>query len=123
LETKVDDLQKASESANHENSILRAQVEKMSMELREYRKRVSLTTTNLNRTPSGGVPTYLTKGLATNGNTNLSDINFQFEFPKFGPLPASPPANGTSQSISPGTTAQKAASPVEKSQPSPLNLI
>jgi AP-1-like factor len=91
------------------------------MELREYRKRVSLTTTNLNRTPSGGVPTYLTKGLATNGNTNLSDINFQFEFPKFGPLPASPPANGTSQSISPGTTAQKAASPVEKSQPSPLN--
>lgn len=87
------------------------------MELREYRKRVSLTTTNLNRSPSNGVPGYLAKGLTTNGSTNPSDINFQFEFPKFGPVPAS----SSPQSVSPGTTAQKATSPVDKSQPSPLN--
>src|ERR1700712_3169434 len=59
LETKVDDLEKASESANHENSILRAQIEKMSMELREYRKRLSLTGSNRNTSLTGALPPYL----------------------------------------------------------------
>jgi AP-1-like factor len=117
LETKVEDLQKASESANHENSILRAQVEKMSMELREYRKRLSLTNGNLNRNSSlgNGVPNYLSgKGLVNSGANNPNDVNFQFEFPKFGVLP------GQSKQSTPATT-QKAASPVEKPQQSPLD--
>ena len=116
LETKVEDLQKASESANHENSILRAQVEKMSMELREYRKRLSLTNGNLNRNPSLGnaVPSYLSgKGLVNSGANNPNDVNFQFEFPKFGLLPGPKPSTTT--------TTQKVASPVEKTQHSPLN--
>ena len=120
LETKVDDLQKASESANHENSILRAQVEKMSMELREYRKRLSLTNGNLNRTPSltnNGLPAYLSgKGVATNGTNNPNDVNFQFEFPKFGLLPGPQPKQSAATAPK-----QKPTSPGDKSEHSPLN--
>jgi AP-1-like transcription factor len=96
LETKVQDLEKASETANHENSILRAQVEKMSAELREYRKRLS--TSGNGRSPplNGGLPPYLS-GRGSNNNTvnNPNDVNFQFEFPKFGRLPGPPVLNAT----------------------------
>ncbi|CZR52035.1 related to AP1-like transcription factor [Phialocephala subalpina] len=130
LETKVDDLQKASESANHENSILRAQIEKMSMELREYRKRLSLTG-GVGRSPSlnNGLPPYLAgKGLGNGAANNPSDVNFQFEFPRFGRLPG-PPAtsvatttvNGNRSSSSPSLTNQQTPSPVERGQISPRN--
>jgi AP-1-like transcription factor len=120
----VEDLQKASESANHENSILRAQVEKMSMELREYRKRLSLTNGNLNRTPSSGsgLPPYLAgKGPVNGGSNNPNDVNFQFEFPRFGMLPAAAAVKNAKLSISPPAKSQKAPSPVEKSRASPVN--
>jgi len=125
LETKVEDLEKASESANHENSILRAQIEKMSMELREYRKRIS-SNGNAVRNPSlnSGIPPYLAgKGLG--GLNNPNDVNFQFEFPRFGHLPG-PPTNttiisGSRQSASPTTTVQQIPSPVERNQVSPLS--
>ncbi|KAA8565823.1 hypothetical protein EYC84_009644 [Monilinia fructicola] len=96
LETKVEDLEKASESANHENSILRAQIERMSMELREYKKRLSING-NINRSPNGN-------------------------FPRFGRLPGPPVTNGSSTivpSISP--TTQNAQSPTDKSQTSSRN--
>ncbi|KAM3079637.1 DNA-binding transcription factor yap1 [Clarireedia jacksonii] len=97
LETKVEDLQKASESANHENSILRAQIERMSAELREYKKRLSLTG-NINRSSSGSsLPPYLAnKGLGGGAIHNPNDVNFQFEFPRFGRLPGPPITNGSS---------------------------
>jgi AP-1-like factor len=88
LETKVEDLQKASESANHENSLLRAQVDRLQAELREYRKRLHLNGSGIGRTPSlngGGLPAYLTKNSL--GNTNN---NFSFDFPRFGTNQASP---------------------------------
>jgi AP-1-like factor len=66
LEQKVDDLEKASESANHENSMLRAQVDRLQTELREYKRR--LHTTEINRS---------TASLASLGN-------FHFDFPLFG---------------------------------------
>jgi AP-1-like factor len=99
LETKVQDLEKASESANHENIILRAKVEKMAAELKEYRKRLASQASN-NRisSGSGGMPSYLAgKGLH-NIISNPNDVNFSFEFPKFGKLPGppilrNPPAN------------------------------
>jgi AP-1-like factor len=124
LETKVEDLQKASESANHENSILRAQIEKMSTELREYKKRVSLPGNNA-RNNSSGVPSYLAgKGL---GNTisNPNDVNFQFEFPRFGRLPGPPITNGSSsingsrKSASASPASQQNQSPIDKTQISP----
>ncbi|KAL3422039.1 bZIP transcription factor (ap-1) [Phlyctema vagabunda] len=125
LETKVDDLQKASESANHENTILRAQIEKMSMELREYRKRISMAGAN-NRAPSfgSGLPPYLAgKGIGSMAVNNLNDVNFQFEFPKFGRLPG--PGNSTSNnptrsSTSPSLSSQQVPSPVDR-QVSPRN--
>ncbi|RAL67157.1 hypothetical protein DID88_007935 [Monilinia fructigena] len=105
LETKVEDLEKASESANHENSILRAQIERMSLELREYKKRLSING-GMNRSPNGNLPAYFAgKGLP-NVSANPNDINFQFEFPRFGRLPGPPVTNGSSTigpSISPTT--------------------
>ncbi|KAJ8063174.1 hypothetical protein OCU04_008413 [Sclerotinia nivalis] len=123
LETKVDDLQKASESANHENSILRAQIERMTMELREYKKRLSLNG-GINRSPNGNAPAYFAgKGLS-NASATPNDVNFQFEFPRFGRLPGPPITNGSSSmgpSISPTTPTQNAQSPTDKSQTSSRN--
>ncbi|KAL6709016.1 DNA-binding transcription factor yap1 [Coniothyrium glycines] len=79
LETKVQELEKASDATNHENGLLRAQVQRLQMELREYRKRLSLNSTGLNRTPplANGFSSLL-----NNGNNS-----FSFEFPRFGGLP------------------------------------
>ncbi|OCK84647.1 PAP1-domain-containing protein [Lepidopterella palustris CBS 459.81] len=84
LETKVNELEKASDAANHENGLLRAQVQRLQTELREYRKRLSLHSTSVSRSPPtiGGFPPYM----AGNGATAN---NFQFEFPRFGGLPGS----------------------------------
>lgn len=77
----MEDLEKASESANHENGLLRAQVERLQVELKEYRKRLSWISSNgLNRSQ----PVVPNQGRNSNGNTQS---DFQFEFPKFGDLP------------------------------------
>merc|ERR1711981_507959 len=73
---------KASEAANHENGLLRAQVDRLQIELREYRKRLSQNSGLLSRTPPLGGNMFLPNAASSN-NTN----NFQFEFPKFGSLP------------------------------------
>ncbi|KAL8925307.1 MAG: hypothetical protein Q9208_003597 [Pyrenodesmia sp. 3 TL-2023] len=78
LETKVEDLEKASEATNHENGRLRATVERLSTEVKEYRKRLSLNST-------GYSPP---RALAPQLNQNVSN-DFQFAFPKFGDLPGS----------------------------------
>ncbi|EON68608.1 hypothetical protein W97_07866 [Coniosporium apollinis CBS 100218] len=84
LETKVQELEKISSEANQENGVLRAQVERLQMELREYRKRLSLNASNLGRSPplAGSFSSQIAAG-----NNNLSN-SFQFEFPRFGGLPA-----------------------------------
>ncbi|PVH84130.1 PAP1-domain-containing protein [Cadophora sp. DSE1049] len=123
LETKVEDLEKASESANHENSILRAQIEKMSMELREYRKRLSLNGGAARTSLTNGLPPYLANSFGNGGLNNPNDVNFQFEFPRFGrlPGPAATTANPTRSSSSPSVASKQAVSPVEKGQISPRN--
>jgi len=78
LETKVEELEKASEASNHENSLLRAKVEQMTAELNEYKKRVSLMA---NSRPA--LQSNRTFGSAL--VPNINDVNFQFEFPRFGP--------------------------------------
>jgi AP-1-like factor len=101
LETKVGELEKASESANHENGLLRAQVDRLQIELREYRKRLSLnSTSNLGRSPPANNGLSF---LASSANGNNSN-NFQFEFPRFGTLPGSVFNNGVSKPISPPAT-------------------
>lgn len=80
---KVEDLEKASESTNHENGRLRAQVERLNSELKEYKKRLSLSGTGALRSPAAPAA-YQSRPL---WNTNQND--FQFAFPKFGDLPGS----------------------------------
>lgn len=95
------------------------------MELREYRKRLSLNS-NANRSTSlgHGLPPYLAgKSLGLN---NPNDVNFQFEFPKFGRLPGPSPTtsssilNGSNISASPTSKSQQ-VSPVDRNTVSPLN--
>lgn len=95
----MQDLEKASESANHENLLLRAKVEKMAAELKEYKKRVAL---NGHGKPSApAVPAYLREA-SGNVVSNPQDVNFSFEFPKFGRLPG-PAAPSKSDSHVPQT--------------------
>lgn len=84
LETKVGELEKASDATNHENGLLRAQVQRLQTELREYRKRLSLSSPGLNRnSPSAsGFSSLLGKSTNTYANSN-----FSFDFPRFGGLP------------------------------------
>ncbi|KAL9050708.1 MAG: hypothetical protein Q9162_006482 [Coniocarpon cinnabarinum] len=82
LETKVSDLEKASESANHENSVLRAQVERLQDEVKDYRRRMSVQ----NNSPTSARPSL--DGNGSFGNTNLN-LDFNFDFPKFGNIPGS----------------------------------
>ncbi|PSR79207.1 transcription factor PAP1-domain-containing protein [Coniella lustricola] len=91
LEDKVAELEKVSQSANQENAQLRAQVDKMNAELSEYKKRLSVMNTNRHPPTASSRPVF---GHAAIGN--LNDVNFQFEFPKFGQLPGPvSPANSS----------------------------
>ncbi|KAL2197814.1 transcription factor PAP1-domain-containing protein [Corynascus similis CBS 632.67] len=86
LENKVQELEKLSEAANNENETLRAKVDKLTVELNEYKKRLSALSGARPLQPGPAAPF---------GNlfvNNLNDVNFQFEFPKFGSLPG-PPIN------------------------------
>lgn len=99
------------------------------MELREYRKRVSLAgVVNRSSSLNNGLPPYLAgKGLGNAGVNNPSDVNFQFEFPRFGRLPGpatsvnTTTTNGSRSSSSPSLVNQQTPSPVEKGQISPRN--
>jgi len=86
----VDDLQKSSDMANRENGLLRAQVERLQVELREYRKRLSWMS-------SGGsglsaVSNY--PNAKSRGSYGLQNNEFLFDFPKFGDLPGAHLFNG-----------------------------
>ncbi|KAH8730776.1 transcription factor PAP1-domain-containing protein [Phaeosphaeriaceae sp. PMI808] len=95
LETKVGELEKASDAANHENGLLRGQVQRLQMELREYRKRLSLNSSGLNRTApplASGFSSVLgnsnsSSGNSNSGNGNSNSNSFSFDFPRFGGLP------------------------------------
>lgn len=83
----MEDLEKASETANHENGRLRATVDKLQTELKEYRKRLSMNVSGAGYSP----PQSATRGYSNNSNGN----DFSFAFPKFGDLPGSFMNNGS----------------------------
>jgi AP-1-like transcription factor len=114
LETKVEDLEKASESANHENGRLRATVDKLQMELKEYRKRLSLNVSGASNSP----PQSATQSRGSYGNgSNGGD--FSFAFPKFGDLPGSFLTNGSiAKTTSPIQNGQRSASSSNSNIPS-----
>lgn len=103
LETKVEELEKASQAANHENGMLRAQVERMTAELNQYKQKVTIMSTT-KALPREKVP------FGSAAVSNLGDVNFQFEFPKFGMLPG-PPANKTQGSSPTSPDQQKGTYP------------
>ncbi|EFZ02600.2 bZIP transcription factor [Metarhizium robertsii] len=100
LETKVDELEKASEAANHENSKLRAEVDRITSELNQYKQRVAVMSQH-KPTPRDKV------SFGSAALNNLSDVSFQFEFPKFGALPGPPIKQPSSQPLSPQQRGQK----------------
>jgi AP-1-like factor len=86
----VEELQKSSDTATQENGLLRAQVERLQVELREYRKRLSWMS-------SGGsglsaVSNY--PNAQSKGSSGLQNNEFLFDFPKFGDLPGAHLFNG-----------------------------
>lgn len=90
LETKVEELQKASDAANQENGLLRAQIERLRVELREYRKRLSWMASGSGLSAMSTIPSAHSKGVY-----GLSNSEFLFDFPKFGGMPgAQPLGNG-----------------------------
>lgn len=106
LETKVEELEKASEEANHENSKLRAHVDRITSELNQYKQRLAVMSNVKQPVPREKVP------FGSAALNNLSDVSFQFEFPKFGALPGPPVAKRptpASQPISPPQNGQTAS--------------
>ncbi|PGH27722.1 hypothetical protein AJ80_00509 [Polytolypa hystricis UAMH7299] len=87
LETKVEELEQRSESTDQENNLLRAQVARLQVELREYRKRLSwIGNTNGPSSTSSSAG----RGMDLRNNSQLTNANdFSFDFPKFGDLPSS----------------------------------
>lgn len=81
LETKVEELEKAlknqEQSANHQIENYAAEVEKLKLELSVYKNKVMAPFNNrpavVNRVPFGAPLT-----------NNITDVNFEFKFPKFG---------------------------------------
>lgn len=82
MENKVETLEKASQAANHENGLLRAQVARLQVELREYRKRLSWLTSG-----SGFSALNAVHGAHARSLSGLNNNDFYFDFPKFGDLP------------------------------------
>ncbi|KAL6874967.1 transcription factor [Trichoderma novae-zelandiae] len=127
LETKVEELEKASEAANHENDLLRAQVERISAELNHYKQRMTLVT------PKASAPVRA-QTFGSAAISNLPDVNFQFEFPKFGTLPGAtakahqkamsqpqPISPNSHQTSSPATSQKKADKPPHVTQQAARN--
>jgi AP-1-like factor len=93
LEDTVETLQKNSDMANQENGLLRAQVERLQVELREYRKRLSWMASGsgngISALSSNSIPNAQSKGAY-----GLQNNEFLFDFPKFGDLPGGHLFNG-----------------------------
>lgn len=56
LELKVEELQRASDDSTQENGLLRAQVERLHVELREYRKRLAWVTSGSGVSAMSAIP-------------------------------------------------------------------
>lgn len=85
----MDELQKSSDTATQENGQLRAHIERLQVELREYRKRLSWMSSGSGISAMSAIPSAHSKGAY-----GLQNNEFLFDFPKFGDLPGSHLFNG-----------------------------
>lgn len=110
LETKVEELQKVSDAASNENSTLRNQIARLTAELNQYKQKISI----MSASGTGAAPANRSAAFGQPAINKLSDVSFQFEFPKFGMLPGPPSINkprSISQPISPQQKMQHYPSP------------
>ncbi|KAI1737395.1 PAP1-domain-containing protein [Xylaria scruposa] len=115
LETKVEELEKASSVTSDENTQLRSQIEKLTVELEQYKKKLSVLSSRSRSSTSSS------RGHSTFGSAaiqNINDVNFQFEFPRFGmfPGPNPKPVNGAKQA-SPYPSPSSSRSPNSQTSP------
>jgi len=109
----VTELSKTQEADKHENGLLKAQVERLQSELREYRKRLSLNSAGVNRSPA--LPA--SGGQQRSSSASSYGGNFHFDFPKFGGLPGSQMFG--SQSLSNGPSPTSSTQDITPTQPQP----
>lgn len=119
LETRVEELAKAREADQHENGLLKAQVDRLQTELKDYRKRLSLNGTTGRGSPPSS--TYGGHSRAGNGSINYQN-NFQFDFPKFGALPGSQMFPNGSQSGSADNSQRGSVTPPVPNQSPGANV-
>lgn len=102
LETQVTELAKAREADQHENGLLKAQVDRLQVELRDYRKRLSLNGAATRSPPlaASNGPQRASTGAAYGQNS------FQFDFPKFGAV-TDAPTGGIMSSFSSNDNSQR----------------
>ncbi|KXH54846.1 transcription factor PAP1 [Colletotrichum salicis] len=111
LETKVEELEKASKDVNSENSQLKAKIDRMTSELNEYKTKIAaMSTRSVSHSKSP-------MGFGNSAIGNLSDVNFQFEFPKFGVLPGSQMPN------KPAQPARSSSSPLQVNGSNPVSPL
>ncbi|KAF2772387.1 PAP1-domain-containing protein [Teratosphaeria nubilosa] len=89
LESKVQEVTKSAEADKHENGLLKAQVERLQTELREYRKRLSLNSSNGGARGSPPLTAYTGQNRSSSNPSYGNANDFHFDFPKFGGLPGS----------------------------------
>ncbi|KAK4111354.1 PAP1-domain-containing protein [Canariomyces notabilis] len=114
LENKVQELEKLSKTATSENEMLRAKIDAITAELNQYKKQVSMLSGSrlAHQGPARPFGHAFFKG--------MNDVNFQFEFPKFGSLPGQPVKNEPKQSSS-GPSSSASAKRNSADQPSPTD--
>ncbi|KAK1689056.1 transcription factor PAP1 [Colletotrichum godetiae] len=111
LETKVEELEKASKDVNSENSQLKAKIDRMTSELNEYKTKIAaMSTRSVSHSKSP-------MGFGSSAIGNLSDVNFQFEFPKFGVLPGSQMPN------KPAQPSRSSSSPLQVNGSNPVSPL
>ena len=81
------ELTRAQEADKHEKGLLKAQVDRLQVELREYRRRTLTSGSGANRSPP--LTAYGTQNRSNSNPSGYPSNNFQFDFPKFGALPGS----------------------------------
>ncbi|KAI1740427.1 hypothetical protein F4680DRAFT_419420 [Xylaria scruposa] len=88
LETKLEELEKASSAANDENTQLRSQIEKLTVDLEQYKKTLSVSSSTLRSLTSSS------RGHSTPGSAaihNINDVSLPFESTGFGTVPGPSP--------------------------------
>lgn len=101
-------MEKASQAANHENELLKQKVERMTVELNEYKKRVTIQNTSGH--PASMLSNNNLRAFGHPVVSNLNDVNFQFEFPKFGVLPGPSPTSNKDSGKHPSVASIKRSS-------------